>query len=207
MPTGYTADVQDGKITEFSDFVWRCARGMGALINMRDEPWGAPIPERFEPNTRYYDEALTKSEARLAELRAMSPLAVREAAQQSYAERTRGDHDYAADKDVKRARYEAMLAKVEAWEPPTQDHVGFKDFMADQLRQSIDFDCSPGGYYDAPKKLEPAEWHEAEVKKAERDIEYHTTERTKEITRTEARNQWLAQLRASLAVPSEAARA
>lgn len=199
MPTGYTADVQDGKITEFSDFVWRCARGMGALINMRDEPWNAPIPERFEPETSYHDRSIATAEARLTELRAMSPLAVREAAQQAYAERTRGNDDYAAEKDVKRARYEAMLAHVEAWEPPTQDHVGFKSFMAEQLRQSIDFDCSPGGYYDPPKKLEPGEWHEAEVKKALRDIEYHTTERTKEIARTEGRNQWLAQLRSSLA--------
>lgn len=198
MPTGYTADVQDGKVTEFTDFVWRCARGMGALMNMRDEPWDAPIPERFEPSTKYHDEAQAKAEARLAELRAMSPLAVREAAQQAYAESVRADSDYEARKDEQRARYEAMLAKVEVWEPPTQDHVGFKEFMASQLRESISFDCSIGGYRDAPKKLEPSEWHEAEVKKALRDIEYHSAEREKEIERTESRNQWLASLRTSL---------
>ncbi len=48
MPTGYTDAVKDG-IT-FDQFVLGCARGMGALVMMRDEPSGTPIPERFEPS-------------------------------------------------------------------------------------------------------------------------------------------------------------
>lgn len=198
MPTGYTADVQSGKITEFEDFVWCCARGMGALIMMRDEPWGVPIPERFEPSTKYHDEALAAAKARLDELRGMSLLAVREAAQQAYAERVKADDDYRARKDEQRERYKAMLAKVEAWEPPTQDHTGFKRFMTEQLVESIDFDCSPGGLFDPPKKMEPGEWHEAEVAKAMRDIEYHSSARAAEVERTEGRNQWLSALRSSL---------
>lgn len=198
MPTGYTDDVQSGKITEFDDFVWRCARGMGALIMMRDEPWGAPIPERFEPSTRYYDKALAEARARLEGLLAMGPLAVREAAQQAYAERVKQDDDCHAKKDEQRARYEAMLAKVRAWAPPTPDHVGLKQFMTEQLADSINFDCSPGGLLTPPKKMEPGDWHQAEIAKARRAVEYHTSERAKEVERTEARNCWLADLRASL---------
>ena len=48
MPTGYTAAVKDG-IT-FEQFAWSCARAFGALIDMRDSPTGAPIPQRFEPS-------------------------------------------------------------------------------------------------------------------------------------------------------------
>jgi hypothetical protein len=36
MPTGYTAAIKDG--ISFEKFVWDCARGMGALVMMRDEP-------------------------------------------------------------------------------------------------------------------------------------------------------------------------
>lgn len=73
MPTGYTANVPDG-IT-FEQFVWQCARGMGALVMMRDEPTGAPIPERFEPSdynakreiayhTKAHQEEVERTEAR-----------------------------------------------------------------------------------------------------------------------------------------------
>lgn len=37
MPTGYTASVQEGKVTEFRDFAMECARAFGALVMMRDE--------------------------------------------------------------------------------------------------------------------------------------------------------------------------
>lgn len=50
MPTGYTADLHDGKDVTFDQFVKQCARGMGALVTLRDAPWDAPLPERFEPS-------------------------------------------------------------------------------------------------------------------------------------------------------------
>lgn len=67
MPTGYTANVHDG-IT-FEQFVWQCARGMGALVTMRDEPTGAPIPERFEPSD-YNAKRLQEAKDELVRLRA-----------------------------------------------------------------------------------------------------------------------------------------
>jgi len=36
MPTGYTNCIKDG--VTFEQFVWKCARAMGALVMMRDEP-------------------------------------------------------------------------------------------------------------------------------------------------------------------------
>ena len=35
MPTGYTAAVCSGEITEIKDFALSCARAFGALITMR----------------------------------------------------------------------------------------------------------------------------------------------------------------------------
>ena len=44
MPTGYTYDLYDGKDIEFPDFVMKCARAFGALIEIRDDPMDAAIP-------------------------------------------------------------------------------------------------------------------------------------------------------------------
>ena len=52
MPTGYTAPVQDGKIVTLKDFAWCCARGMGALVTMREAPSDAEIPRAVLPGHR-----------------------------------------------------------------------------------------------------------------------------------------------------------
>jgi hypothetical protein len=46
MPTGYTCDVQNGKVTELKDYLLDCSRGFGALIHMRDERMDTPIKLR-----------------------------------------------------------------------------------------------------------------------------------------------------------------
>ena len=58
MPTGYTLELYDGKDITFEEFVLKCARAFGALINMRDEPRDAPIPERFEPSYYHLKELI-----------------------------------------------------------------------------------------------------------------------------------------------------
>jgi len=62
MPTGYTNCIKDG--VTFEQFVWKCARAMGALVMMRDEPSNAPIPVKFEPSN-YYAEEVAKAKAKL----------------------------------------------------------------------------------------------------------------------------------------------
>lgn len=51
MPTGYTAGVKDGTVTDFKAFVMQCARAFGALIDMRDDPSDVPIPKSFAPSS------------------------------------------------------------------------------------------------------------------------------------------------------------
>src|SRR5690606_5838921 len=47
----------------------------------------------------------------------------------------------------RKSRYLAMLEQVSAWSPPTEDHVCLKEFMKQQLTESIKYDCS---IYDCP---------------------------------------------------------
>lgn len=98
-----------------------------------------------------------------------------------------------------RRKYSDMLAKVQGWKAPSVDHVGLKEFMVQQITQSIDFDCDTRYYRKHSPELKTGEeWLTAKAKKALRDIDYHTQEQAKEEERTSARNLWLKQLRTSL---------
>lgn len=194
MPTGYTYRVQKGEITTLRDFAMECARGMGALIMMRDEPTDAPIPERFEPSTPYHDEALTAARAVLAELPGLSDEECDKRAAQAYAEAMARWQERQDECAAGVARYDAMKALVEPWEGAPE---GLKEFMLSQLSDSRSFD-GPRKYDEPPKPLSGAEWQRQAVEKAASDVGYHERERAKEITRTEERNRWIAQLRAAL---------
>ena len=118
MPTGYTANVPDG-IT-FEQFVWQCARGMGALVMMRDEPTGAPIPERFEPSD-YNAKRLQEATDELARLRSLTPEQMQAECEAKHAKSEAQKKKRLAENEAQLAAYRAMLDQVLAWVPPTKD--------------------------------------------------------------------------------------
>ena len=196
MPTGYTAAIADD-IT-FDDFVMGCARGMGALAMMRDEPANATIPERFEPSD-YHTKKIAEATATIDRLAGMTEAEAEQAASDAHEAAIAAQAAAIHRNDTLREKYSAMLAKVEAWQAPSADHDGLKKFMVEQIAQSIDFDCDNRYYRDQKHpKLTGAEWRAQEEAKARKSIAYHEAENAKEIERTEARNTWLRQLRESL---------
>lgn len=200
MPTGFTAPVLEG--ISFEDFIWRCARGMGALVTLRDEPLDAPVPERLEPSSWNASE-LKKAEARLAELETMTLAQARTAAAADYREAAGRVREANARTRLHAKRLRSMLAQVQAWEPPTADHRGMKDFMLQQLGETLRFDGEP---MPSPMRLPPREWLTAHLEKARRDVEYHRQHHAEEVERTEQRNRWLADLRASVPQPKPSRR-
>lgn len=195
MPTGYTHAIEKG--IDFNTFVWSCARGMGAMAMMRDEPADAPIPERFEPSD-YHPKKLEEARSALAKLESMTKEEAEQAAELDYSVKVQ-DRDNAIWKAHElRRKYEAMLEQVKAWVPPTPDHEGLRRFMAEQIIQSIDFDCSTS-YYEKPvQRMSAMEWLAQAQVNAMKGIGYHQTEHAKEIERTEGRNAWVHALRTSL---------
>lgn len=195
MPTGYTSGVQDGSITEFRDFAKLCARGMGFTVMMRDEPFGAPLPDRFTAsdwNAKQLREAIAERDR----LTAMT--------EDECAVEAQADHDATVERNNKRAterkehlaRYNAMLAEVLMWDcPPELSEM--KQFMRDQLNQSIRFDCGHV-YIEDLKPTDPIAWRETKLAKARKDIEYHTEQQAKEEQRTAERNRYLQLLRESI---------
>lgn len=60
----------------------------------------------------------------------------------------------------------------------------------------------PTGYTDPVRKptaLAGPQWRDKTIAFIKREIDYHTTERDKEVARTDCRNLWIKQLRDSLA--------
>jgi len=195
MPTGYTADVQSGKVTTFPEFALQCARAFGALVLMREDPANAPIPNEFKPSD-YHIKALDDAREKLAALSAMSSAERDEASSKDNAEKLASWEKYEAEKAEHKQRYEAMLAKVEAWEPPTPDHTNLKIFMTQQITKSISFDC--GFARPKPTPATTDDWFAAAVKQASWDVSYHTKENAKEIERANGRTEWVRALRQSL---------
>lgn len=195
MPTGYTHIVSEG--ATFEQFVWRCARGMGALIMMRDDPMDAPIPE-FEARTDYYDEQIRQAEAKLLELRSMTIEQANAAAKVAHEAACSSLAKWQAEDDAANTAYREMRAKVSAWEPPTPEHAGLRAFMLEQLDISIsDYKRDP------PVMLDGHAWLNDEIEKAARTLKYSHEERAKEIVRTNARNAWVRALATSVPIPAK----
>lgn len=197
MPTGYTSDVQNGKISTLRDFALQCARGMGALITMRDEPWNAPIPKQFSPQNSYHDEHIDAAKKLLAELPALTAAECDARAQAEFDAAMAEHLRYAGNRSLSKTRYQEMLGKVEQWKP-ADGLTGLKDFMLEQLNESIRFDCSGNYRPEPPKRLTGERWREQTLEKASHDLAYHSEHREQEIQRTESRNRWLKALWDSL---------
>lgn len=196
MPTGYTADVGDGTVTDFRDFAMQCARAFGALVRMRDDPADAAIQSEFAPSD-YHVKALAEAREALASLRSMSIDQRQVAAEAANADAVASWDLRESKRAETRRRYDAMLAHVKAWTPPTGAHVEMKNFMIQQLSESIRFDCVPT-CSKPPTPLKRDEWFAEAVAKAEYDIGYHTKEHAAEVARCAKRTAWIADLRRSL---------
>lgn len=141
MATGYTGVVTKNPNLTFTDFASQCARGMGAFIMQRDDSFDSP-PIWKDKVRSYYRRAITKAKADVVRLSKMNKT---RRAKYIVEQRNKKREYYLraiGEAVVNRVRYVKMLLQVDAWQPPTPDHVEFKEFMKEQLTSSIEFDCN-----------------------------------------------------------------
>jgi hypothetical protein len=192
MPTGYTAIIEEKPDLTFREFALRCARGMGACIMQRDDPMDDP-PRAPEPSD-YHAKALQTATSRLAELRGMKPEAIRAMWQAEVERIDKSNAESRAKAAETERRYKRMREQVAAWSPPSKDHQGLKRFMLEQ----IDACESDWKAYVVEAPPTPKDWHAAELKRAERDVAYHTKEHGEELQRALERKEWIEKLYAAL---------
>ena len=140
MPTGYTADLKEGKQVTFQEFAMKCARAFGALVEMRDQPFDATIPDEFRPSS-YHLDAIETAKKRLAEVEKWSSARAERQAKKAFDDEVRSSKKYGEKNEKTKRAYNAMLKQVRKWVPPSKDHEGLKSFMIEQLTKSIEFDC------------------------------------------------------------------
>ncbi len=196
MPTGYTHDIKDG--ISFEKFALNCARAFGACVTLRDEPGGGEIiPEEFTPNDYY----LTKIQDDEKKLEAIKQMTAEECTLRSTEEWCKAEENRIfslSENQQLRVKYEEMLAKVKAWEPPTNDHFELKRFMIDQIESSITFDCIEN-YYSNPIPLKNGEdWRAEKITSLKQSIIFARTSYQKEVELAKSRTNWIKALRASL---------
>lgn len=200
MPTGYTAPVEDGTISDLKSFALRCARAMGACVMMRDVSLDVPPPREGFTASDFHATELKKAQEELARLEAL-PLEVLAAEfEQDHVRRLQSWRESNALAEQTVGRYKSMLAQVEAWTPPTPEHEGLKAFMLEQLRESMERDppSDAGPFFPEGADAFVRDAKAQRIQKAQRSIAYHTKAHADEVERTTACNRWIADLYASL---------
>ena len=194
MPTGYTADIYNGKDVSFNDFALKCARAFGACIEQRDDDLNDK-PKLIEKNNDDCYHIKRINEAK----KWKKPTKVEF---DDYVKMQTAYYNEKIDKQNKlKASYQKMLDKANAWTPPTKEHEGLKKFMIEQLTGSLDFDCD-NDYYQRElnniKQLTYNQYVKNMRDSNKRDIEYHTNELKKDNERVDNRNAWISALYKSL---------
>lgn len=197
MPTGYTAPVADGEFTTLREFALECALAFGATNDMSDAPADEPIPGAFTPLS-YHQKQAASAQRRIAKLRAMSPIDAQRACQQEYAQAVARWKSFGIEDAQKRVRYLDMIRQLERWNAPTPDHTNLRDFMLEQLRTSLKFDCG-GGYNPLPRLKRWPEWLADAIARAKKDHDYHLEHHYAAVERATEMTYWVRDLRASLA--------
>ena len=194
MPTGYTSKVANGEITELKDFAMKCARAFGACVTLRDS--NAPIPDVIEPS----DFSQRKLKDIKDEITCLKGLTVDETCkikEKEYKQKMEQYKDDTKENMLLDINYRVLLAKVEKWTPPTDEHVGLKTFMLKQITESIEWNA----YVSEPPVRDLSttqEYIEKRVKTLEESKKYHEKRWQREVERAASNTKWLKDLRDSL---------
>lgn len=198
MPTGYTAILLEKDDVTFKEFVLRCARGMGACLEMRDEPLDVPPPRSVEVSSYYLD---VEKQARkdLADLNALTQEERVQKHQEFLNRRLEGEAKHNLLLEENNAKFLSMIEKVKAWVPPSPDHENFKKFMLEQLEISLwkKFDS----WVDIERNFASKDcegWFIQQRVELQRRVSSSEKAHKEECARVAETNLWLSQLWASL---------
>lgn len=200
MPTGYTEKIYNGETT-FEEYAWRCARAFGALAHLRDSCLDSKIPLDGGQDMSFYRKSVVQ---RRAEMEALAAMSAEQAAERAAESNKKAVDTWNAM--VKNAteigeRYQAMLDKVQAWTPPTEEHVKLKELMISQIKESIEWDCHHPGAYPLP--VTGPEWHMHAMRNALASLRYEEESLARVEAAHKERVEWIDALVQSIGTPPQ----
>lgn len=194
MPTGYTAPVMDGEVTELRDYLLLIARAFGGFIHQRDE--GSDVPPRAPEFDSYHARSLPGAKADLQRYQQMTLEQAEKLQDEEIAATLKRNEESVAKAAVISHRYEHMIEQVDKWQPPTEEHEGIKKLALEQLHDSIKFDGT--GYIVATERLPAQRWLDIKIAKARESVERHTEGLRKDKISHAKRVAWVETFFASL---------
>lgn len=197
MPTGYTAGILDGKVNTFEEFATVCTRAFGATIHMRDDSLDSP----YEPRTpsEYYSNSIISKKETLERYKTLTD----EELSKEFEDKMNKDLKYYKEKLEESSKnlekLNSILESAKSWIPPTEDHKGFRDFMINQLEETIEWDGDSSYYVNKIIEIEkqlsegidPKSERESAIKELEKQISYYEIEYQKELERCKKSNSWM----------------
>ncbi len=196
MPTGYTAALHDGTQVDFRTFVLTCSRGLMATVHQRDEPLSKlPTPRTVSEYARSYVE---NCKTNLANLERVTPEQADVRAATEYQEQLDHYEQVRINDAQLRTRYESTLIQVRAWIPPTKDHQPLKDFMIEQLEDSIKHDCELLTYTAKAERKTGQQWLAEQLESARYSLASAEKRLAEEELAVASANAWITALYESL---------
>jgi len=193
MPTGYTAGIIDGTTNDFNEYAKQCERAF--LIHMRDEPFDSEYKPRTPSD--YHTKAIAKAKETLKENEGLEDYTIIEREKLRLLDNIKRYEAKIKEEKVSKKRLESFLSKAENFKPPTEKHKGIADFMQNQIKETIKYDCDNKYYVDEleKSKKELLNINADDVRgdlrtQATKDLAYHTKEHEAELKRCRESNKW-----------------
>lgn len=201
MPTGYTCKLVDEGQT-FEEFVWTCARAMGAFVHMREDTLSSLPYVTEEPFFASYSrERIPILREKIEFTKGMSHEKIKSEAVSRYNRELLTYQEHLKRQEVIKARLEKMLEQVENWKVPSPEHLEFKWFMFEQLKDTLRCDCY---LWPEPKlDLDTEAWRKQELEKLERDLAWSQEDYAKALKSHHEYVQWIRDLADSVKPPYE----
>ena len=198
MPSGYTAIIGDKKDVTFKEFTIQCSRAFGACIMQRDDP--LDVPPKKQSVDAYYEDEL-KDATRKLNIFLKTPekemlVKLKKEIQDKNKKIEINNAKQLKEKDELKARYNSMLTQVEAWQPPTTDHEGLKQFMISQINDSIKWDCNV--YPDHPIQQSVNKYYNTQLEYLKDNVENAQKRYNDELKTVTTRNKWIDDLYKSI---------
>ena len=203
MPTGYTAGIIDGDIKTFKEYAVLCMRAFGATIHMRDDS----LDTKYEPRlpSDYHKQSYEDLIQKLITTKKITPSEYVKEYTTKVTNRIKESKALIVKLKKTKVVLDEMLGKTLKYVPPTNEHIGIRDFMVKQLQETIEYDTDYVYYEEKIKSLEKSlinidgeKLRQEEIDDTLKSIDYHKVEYEKELKRVEESNKWVTEFLNSL---------
>lgn len=199
MTTSFTDRILND--VSFKEFVKACSTITGIYANMKDNSIAKKMMKKeFYPENHFLEE-LAEAKEELKELENMTIEEAEKIATKEYEESINAYYNELEEARKNMEKYKNMLEKVHNWQPPTKDHVTLKNFMIDQIEDSIKYDCDEEWTLkriDKLKKLSGKEYLDMMINMKKEDIKRYAKRYMDSIKNAEYKNRWITLLDLSL---------